>query len=91
MVLPGELSRPLRREILRPDGARPMSGAADAALVGVVQEAFAQGATVNATLFVDRPQGFAIDVVAPRTGSGAASESEQTKAPAPVPVALSPA
>jgi hypothetical protein len=52
-----------------PDGEQLMSSGADAGLIGVVQEAFAQGAAVNATLFVNRPQWFAISVEAPRAGS----------------------
>lgn len=53
-----------------PGGEQLMASAADAALIGVIQEAFAQGATVNATLFVNRPQWFALNVEAPGKGSG---------------------
>lgn len=51
------------------DGTQLMTNTADAALIGVVQAAFAQGATVNATLFVNRPQWIALSIEAPRTAA----------------------
>jgi hypothetical protein len=49
-----------------PDGSQLMASPADADLIAVVQTAFAQGAAVNATLFVNRPQWFAIKIDAPK-------------------------
>ncbi|HEX6040333.1 hypothetical protein [Longimicrobium sp.] len=51
------------------DGTQLMTNDADAGLIGAVQAAFAQGATVNATLFVNRPQWIALSIEAPKPAS----------------------
>jgi hypothetical protein len=52
-----------------PGGEQLMTSPADADLIGVVQTAFAQGASVNATVFVNRPQWFALSIEAPHPTS----------------------